>query len=142
MSLRGLKKDGRFLDGGAVARPRVEGQVGGADVLDSSCLPGHSGGGHAGSRDSMLGVFLIWTACNPLKSLESDEGIQENPSPFSWSGLVWIWVGLEKFGLRRSARGRRPLAPGARLPIQMAQPVARDGRSPGDRKPGNGAASD
>src|SRR5208337_4916522 len=40
--------------------------------------------------DSILGVaFLLGTACNPLKSPESDEGIQENPSPFSWFGLVW-----------------------------------------------------
>src|SRR5271157_6109093 len=61
-----------------------------------------------------LESFLIWIARNPLKSPESDEGIQENPSPFSWSGLVWIWFGLEKFGLRRSAEraGRsRPARP-------------------------------
>jgi|SRR5271166_1610834 len=43
--------------------------------------------------------FLIWIARNPLKSPESDEGIQENPSPLSWSGLVWLWFGLEEFGL-------------------------------------------
>src|SRR5208337_2725713 len=41
--------------------------------------------------------FLIWVARNPLKSLESDEGTQENPSPFSWSGLVLF--GLAWFGL-------------------------------------------
>src|SRR5208337_1770637 len=29
--------------------------------------------------------WLLWIARNPLKSPESDEGIQENPSPFSWS---------------------------------------------------------
>src|SRR5271157_4404204 len=41
--------------------------------------------------------FLIWVARNPLKSLKSDEGIQENPSPFSWTGLVLFglaWVRL------------------------------------------------
>src|SRR5271166_1770654 len=54
----------------------------------------------AGRRDSIVGVFLIWIARNPLKSPESDEGIQENPSPFSWAGLVWLWFGLEEFGLR------------------------------------------
>src|SRR5208337_3096633 len=51
--------------------------------------------------ECISGVFLIWTARNPLKSPESDEGIQDNPSPLSWSGLVRIWFGLEKFGLRR-----------------------------------------
>src|SRR5271157_1378791 len=50
-----------------------------------------------------LESFLVWIARNPLKSPESDEEIQENPSPFFWSGLVWICFGLEKFGLRRTA---------------------------------------
>ena len=38
---------------------------------------------------------VTWIARNPLKSPESDEGIQENPSPFSWFGLVrlWVWLG-------------------------------------------------
>ena len=40
--------------------------------------------------------FLIWIGGNLLKSPESDEGIQDDPSPFSWSGLVWIWFGLEE----------------------------------------------
>ena len=35
-------------------------------------------------------LILIWTARNTLKSPESDEEIQENPSSFSWSGLVGI----------------------------------------------------
>ena len=43
--------------------------------------------------------FLLWIAGNPLKSPESDEGIQENPSLFSWSCLVWLGFGLEEFGL-------------------------------------------
>ncbi len=44
--------------------------------------------------------FLTWIATNPLKSPDSDEGIQENPSPFSWSGL-------DRFGSawRNLARG-------------------------------------
>src|SRR5271166_5281535 len=45
-------------------------------------------------RDSSLraarAIFLAWIARNPLKSPESDEGIQGNPSPFSWSGLDWL----------------------------------------------------
>ncbi len=36
-----------------------------------------------------------WIARNPLKSPESDEGIQENPSPFPWFLLVWLGFGLE-----------------------------------------------
>jgi hypothetical protein len=36
------------------------------------------------------GIFLIWMLRNPLKSPESDEEIQGNPSPFSWSGLDWL----------------------------------------------------
>src|SRR5208337_4019809 len=60
----------------------------------------------AARRAPILGVaFLIWTARNLLKSPESGEGIQDNPSPFSWSGLVWIWLSLGEFGLRRSADG-------------------------------------
>ncbi len=70
-------------------------------------------------RDSILGVaFLIWTARNPLKSPESDEGIQDNPSPFSWSGLVWIWFGLE--GPEAFRRRRRQMASagcGRRAPL-------------------------
>ena len=64
----------------------------------------------AGRRDFIVGFFLIWTACNLLKSPESDEGIQDNPSPFSWAGLVGIWFGLEEFGLEAFRRGRRPVA--------------------------------
>src|SRR5271166_4285755 len=45
--------------------------------------------------------FLFWIAGNPLKSPKSDEGIQENPSLFSWSCLVWLGFGLEEFGLNR-----------------------------------------
>jgi hypothetical protein len=50
--------------------------------------------------------FLIWIGRNPLKSPESDEGIQGNPSPFPWSGLDLLWFGLEEFGLRRCGVGR------------------------------------
>src|SRR5208337_301170 len=52
-------------------------------------------------------IWTVWTARNLLKSPESDEGIQDNPSPFSWSGFVWIWLSLGEFGLRRSADGVR-----------------------------------
>ena len=73
-------------------------------------------------RDSTLGVaFLIWITRNPLKSPESDEGIQENPSPFSWSGLVWIWFGLEEFGLRRSADGVDRSRPARASPSEWAK---------------------
>jgi hypothetical protein len=41
-----------------------------------------------------VGNFFLWIAGNPLKSPDSDEGIQENPREskpfflgFSWSGL-------------------------------------------------------
>src|SRR5271166_1497368 len=72
-------------------------------------------------RDSVLEFFLILTARNPLKSPESDEGIQENPSPFSWSGLVWIWFGLEEFGLRRSADGVDRSRPARASPSEWAK---------------------
>src|SRR5271166_6192128 len=53
----------------------------------------------AGQRSSGLGVaFLLWLGRNPLKSPESYEEIQENPSLFSWSrlvslGLTWVRLG-------------------------------------------------
>ena len=54
--------------------------------------------------------FFPWTPRNPLKSPELDEGIQENPSPFSLSGLDWLWFGLEEFGPRRCGVGPLLLA--------------------------------
>ena len=55
-------------------------------------------------EDRFAGVgdfFLLWIARNPLKSPESDEGIQENPREskpaflgFSWSGLDSAWGDL------------------------------------------------
>jgi hypothetical protein len=36
------------------------------------------------------GKKFLWITRNPLKSPESDEGIKENPRPFSWFGLVWF----------------------------------------------------
>src|SRR5271166_1119891 len=72
-------------------------------------------------RDSVLEFFLILTARNPLKSPESDERIQENPSPFSWSGLVWIWFGLGEFGLRRSADGVGRSRPARASPCEWAK---------------------
>ena len=58
--------------------------------------------------------FLIWTARNPLKNPESDEGIQEKPSPFSWFGLVWlgralVWLGLVRRDLLSGHSRIRPL---------------------------------
>jgi hypothetical protein len=54
-----------------------------------------AGGGSAPWRDDSAGQkYLLWVARNPLKSLESDEGIQENPSPFPWSFLVLLGFGL------------------------------------------------
>jgi len=44
------------------------------------------------------GRFSIRIACNPLIRRESDEEIQENPSPFSWSRLVWLCFGLGNLG--------------------------------------------
>src|SRR5271166_1381791 len=69
-----------------------------------------SRGAHCAGNEprSVRAVFLLWTARNPLKSPESDEGIRHNPSPFSWFGLVRVWFGLEKFGLRPFRRPRRP----------------------------------
>jgi hypothetical protein len=81
--------------------------------------------------------FLTWIARNPLKSPESDEGIQENPSPFSWSGLDWLWFGLEEFGPGRYGVGRSLLA---RLSTR-ADEDRRRGRSGELRSPGNGAVT-
>ena len=43
-------------------------------------------------------IFLFWIARNPLKSPESDEGIQENPREskpafLGFLGLAWIRLG-------------------------------------------------
>jgi hypothetical protein len=43
--------------------------------------------------------FLSQVAYNPLKRLESDEGIQENPSPISLVRLGLAWAGLEECDL-------------------------------------------
>ena len=37
-------------------------------------------------------IFFVWNRHNPLKSPESDEGIQENPRKIPWSGLVRLGV--------------------------------------------------
>ena len=71
------------------------------------------------------GAFFVWIAGNPLKSPESDKGIQENPSPFSWSGLVWLGFGLAAFGpgLPQTNVGRSRPA----FSSERGKPVARDG---------------
>jgi hypothetical protein len=67
--------------------------------------------------------YFLWVACNPLKSLESDEGIQENPSPFPWFFLVWLGFGLDGFGPRRALAR----APGAATRTRRARSaVARE----------------
>jgi hypothetical protein len=78
------------------------------------------------ARRRLMGkrVFLTWTACNPLKSRESDEGIQENPSPFSWSGMDWLGFGFG--GIWPEALRRRPFAAGAARRVDEAR---RPGRS-------------
>jgi hypothetical protein len=86
-------------------------------------------------------AFLTWTARNPLKSPESDEEIQENPSPFSWSGVDWLWFGLEEFGPRRCGVGRPLLA---RLSTRVDE-ARRPGRSeirPGSYKVAQFGAQD
>jgi hypothetical protein len=54
---------------------------------------------------------LLWNRRNPLKSPESDEGIQENPSLFTLESLLFSldsfggsWIGLGKF---RDGAGNR-----------------------------------
>ena len=52
-------------------------------------------GGPAGGRNS-----FVWIPCNPLKSPESDEGIQGNPRKSKRGLLGFPWIRLEKFGPR------------------------------------------
>ena len=94
-----------------IASPRVQAPVQAPGIAMTNSRRGRA----VASRP-----FLTWIARNPLKSPESDEGIQENPSPFSWSGSNWLWFGLEEFGPRRCGVGRS--APGA--------PLDASGRSP------------
>jgi hypothetical protein len=64
--------------------------------------------------------YFLWVACNPLKSLESDEGIQENPSPFPWFFLVWLGFGLDGFGPTSALRPSAPGCSPTRLPGRAA----------------------
>src|SRR5208337_2786679 len=58
-----------------------------------------------------LGVTNFpWIARNPLKSPESDEGIQGNPTQFFLVFLGLALIRLEEFGLRRYGVGRSLLA--------------------------------
>jgi hypothetical protein len=52
------------------------------------------------SRHVLLqaGNFFLWNRHNPLKSPDSDEGIQGNPNRFSLVFLGLAWFGLELFG--------------------------------------------
>ena len=67
---------------------------------------------------------MTWIARKPLKRPEWDEGIQENTSLVSWSGLDWLWCGLEEFGPRRYSVGRSLLRASRR---EWTKPVAGDG---------------
>ena len=76
-------------------------------------------------------LILIWTARNSLKSPESDEEIQENPSSFSWSSLGLDLVRLggiwpEPFRETASAgRSRRaPFHPNGQSPAREDQASA------------------
>src|SRR5208337_1654755 len=105
---------------------------------DTLVLPSHA---LQSAPPAPCGVFFIWTAGNPLKSPESDEEIQENPSLFSWSGLVWLWFGLEEFGLGRRRRVARParasLSEWAKVGAKAAKPVTQGkGQSPRRREAG------
>ena len=56
--------------------------------------------GYDNDRTAWASLILIWTARNSLKSPRIGQGIRENQSPFSWSGLVWIGFGSGEFGLK------------------------------------------
>jgi len=90
-------------------------------IRGSPSFPATSRRPRGGGKDER--VFDVWTAPNPLKSPESDEGIQDNPSPFPWSGLVWICVGLEEFGLMHSADvvGRSRASPSEAVGVHQGQ---------------------
>ena len=86
-------------------------------------------------------AFLVWIARNPLKSPELDEGIQENPSPFSWSGLVWlggIWPkptvsagrALDPNGRSLSPHTERPAAGSDCEPQNLRRRAVRGTRRP------------
>ncbi len=81
---------GRMLRRGRIFAPMREGrayvEIAREEELTAernAGVPGRDTIGRLGSN-----IFLIWLARNPLKSPESDEGIQEYPSRVSWFGLV------------------------------------------------------
>ena len=122
---RRLKGDRRLVPGSVEAIPPSNRSIGARSALRK---PGGKAGGasvpnlvefvalnspkHYGSDGPRLKgtgspeAFLTWIICNLLKGPKWDEEIQENPSPFSWSGLDWLWFGLEEIGRRRYDVGR------------------------------------
>src|SRR5271166_3736011 len=75
-------------------------------------------------------VISIWIARNPLKSPESDEGIQENPSLFSWSRLVWLGFSLGVLG-GGAALGSSNLTSLLQNPSNAANSLVRGGGAAG-----------
>ena len=88
-------------------------------------------------------LIFAWTAGNPLKSPEPDEGIQENPSPFLGLasfhfGLAWSDLAGVHRRRRRSCRARRAsLSEGVRAltcdnldvpPVRLRAAQADEGR--------------
>ena len=128
------------------AAERFEGRMQGRKEpnAQSPCPPSADG-----TRPRSRFLFLIWFARNPLKSPETDEGIQENPSPFAWFFLGWLGPALDEFGLlpNRSqavARGetgprRTPAKPDAA--VGPEQPVAGQVCFPGCRNGKSGSRS-
>jgi hypothetical protein len=87
----------------------------GSASCGSTAMAAWSGGCGAGCEG--VDNFFLWIARNPLKSPESDEGIQINPresKPVSLVllGLAWVWLGK--------------IWPGARPPITFARLVYED----------------
>jgi hypothetical protein len=80
-------------------------------------------------------VFFIWIRCNPLKSPDSDERIQGNPSIFPWFYLVQLGFAWTEFARKLYLRslGSVQLRPPADLPTRPARstaPSRRPGASP------------
>ena len=78
--------------------PRREGKRGWHGGATAQSRWRHDAMGAVPGRAKGSTIFLLWIARNPLKSPESDEGIQENQSPFPWFflvglGLAWVRLG-------------------------------------------------
>jgi hypothetical protein len=60
------------------------------------------------ARGAGVENFFLWIGRNPLKSPESDEGIQENPKESKPFFLGFPWFFLVRLGLAWSIRRRCP----------------------------------